>query len=126
MTTLYGPLNSGAAAGADGVATANTDSAIVLRGAVLGLYVRYNDSPPAGTTDITIATKGSRAPALTLLTIANAATDGWFWPRVQVHTTAGAAITATYDYAAIDDKINVNIAQANASDSIDVWLVMDD
>src|SRR3990167_7534703 len=114
MTPLYGPLNSGAAAGADGVATANTDSAIVLRGAVLGLYVRYNDSPPAGTTDITIATKGSRAPALTLLTIANAATDGWFWPRVQVHTTAGAAITATYDYAAIDDKINVNIAQANA------------
>lgn len=123
---IVGPFNSGVAAGGAGVATANTDSTTRITGYVVGVYVKYNDSPPAGTTDVTVKTKGTSpaAPSLTFLSIANAATDGWFWPRVQIHTTAGAAITDQYDWPAIDDLINVTIAQANNADNVDVWLMV--
>lgn len=124
---LYGPINSGAAVGGNGVATANADSTIPLSGRVCGVYVKYNDSPPAGTTDVVIKTKGTAAapPSTTFLSLTNAATDGWFYPQVQIHTTAGAAIAGEYTPILIHDIINVAIAQANAADNVDVWLLMD-
>lgn len=128
---LIGPINSGAAAGNDGSATSTGTTTAPVVGRVYGVYVKYNHSPPAGTTDVTIATDGTSpaAPALTLLTITDAATSGWFYPRVQVHTTAAAA--ATYDGtrpllepAPVHDLIDVTIAQANALDNVDVWLLV--
>lgn len=123
---IVGPFNSGVAAGGAGVATANVDSTIIIKGYLIGLYVRYNDAPPAGTTDVLIATKGTNAPAQTLFSLANAATDGWFQPRVPVHLAAtGAAITDGYDTPLIDDFVNFKILQANNGDSVDVWLQID-
>jgi hypothetical protein len=128
MTRLIGPLNSGAAAGGAGVATANATSSILVSGLLHAVYVKYNDAPPAGTTDVTIATAAStsNAPAQTLLSIANAATDGWFYPRGQIHTTAGAAIADQYGLLPVYDKVKVTIAQANAADNVDVWLLVCD
>ena len=125
---LYGPLNSGAAAGVAGSATANASSTVKLHGRVQGIYVKYNDSPPAGTTDVTIKTVGTSAapPSYNLLVLTDAATSGWFYPRVQVHTTAGAAIAAEYTPLLIADNVNVTIAQANAADNVDVWILLDD
>lgn len=125
---LYGPLNSGVAAGGVGVATSTASSTVVLKGRVQGIYVKYNDSPPAGTTDVTVKTVGASPspPAYNFLVLTNAATDGWFYPRVQVHDTAGSAIAAEYTPLLIHDLINVTIAQANNSDSIDVWILLDD
>ena len=121
---LYGPLNTGAAAGGAGVATANASSTSRVKGLVLAVYVRYNDSPPAGTTDITIATAGTTMPAATILVIANAATDGWFYPVVQNNLSAdGTAVAGQYTPLTIDDLIKVTIAQANNDDSIDVWVL---
>jgi hypothetical protein len=99
-------------------------------GRLLAAYVKYNHSPPAGTTDVTIATAGTNgAPANTLLTITDAATDGWFYPRHTVHDEAGAAITydgtrEVHEAPPIFDKVTVTIAQANAADNIDVWLLL--
>lgn len=130
---LIGPHNSGTAAGSAGSATANATTTVRISGFLQGVYVKYNDSPPAGTTDVTIATLGTSPapPAVTLLTLTNAATDGWFYPRVQVHSTAGAAATldgtrAMLVPAPIDDFLKVTIAQANASDSVDVWFLVSD
>ena len=132
MTKLFGPLNSGAAVGADGVATANADSTVVVSGRVVAMYVKYNHAPPAGTTDVVIKTKGTSPapPANTLLTLTNAATSGWFYPRQQVHDAAGAGLTydatrTVNEAVPVHDLINVSIAQANAADNVDVWLLVE-
>lgn len=123
---IAGPFSSGVAVGNNGVATKNTDTPVAIHGRVTGVYVRYNDSPPAGTTDIAITTKGTNAPAKTILAVADAATDKWFYPRVPVQVnTTGADIADTYDWLLIDDIVNVKIDQANAGDSIDVWLELE-
>ena len=124
---LYGPINSGVAAGGAGVATNNADSTHRLTGWVMGIYVLYNDSPPAGTTDVVVKTKGTspEPPTYNLLSLTDAATSGWFYPQAQIHTTAGVAVTGVYTPLLIDDYINVSIAQANNGDSVDVWLMME-
>jgi hypothetical protein len=129
---MYGPLNSGAAAGSAGSATANATGTARICGEVYGVYVKYNDSPPAATTDVTIATLGTSPfpPTVTILSLANAATDGWFYPRIALASTAGAAITydgtrPIYGCIPVDDYIKVTIAQANSADNVDVWLLVD-
>lgn len=128
---LVGPINSGAAVGSAGAATANTDSTVGITGRVVAVGVTYLDSPPAGSTDITVATKGVNGPAQTLLTISNAATNGWFYPRVATVSPQGAAMlyasggAAVGDCLAISDRVNVLIAGANAGDSVDVWLLVE-
>lgn len=130
-TFLSGPHGSGTAAGSAGSATANTTSSNVILGRVLAAHVVYNDSPPAGTTDVTIATAGTTGgpPANTILTLTNAATDGWFYPRHQVHDATGAGVTydgtnEVYEAPPIYDKVTITIAGANAGDSVTVWLLM--
>ena len=123
---LAGPFSSGIAAGSAGTATANLDSTNRLNGKVVGIYVLYNDSPPAGTTDVVIKTKGTSPapPTYNLLSLANAATDGWFYPQIQVHTVAGSLISAEYTSLLVHDLINVSIAGADAADSVTVWLLL--
>lgn len=126
---MAGPFNSGAAVGGNGVATANKDSAVPVQGEVLAAFVKYNDTPPAGTTVTTIKTKGTRLPSYNILVITNAATDGLFPVRVQAVDPAAAGLT--YDGTRkvcvptpIDDYLNIIIAGANAGDNVDVWLLM--
>ena len=129
---LIGPINSGAAAGSAGSATANSTTAEPICGELYGVYIRYNDSPPA-TTDVTIATEaaGAAPPAVTLLSLTDANTSGWFYPRIGVQTTAGAAMlfaaggTAVPGKIPFADKVKVTIAQADAADSVDCWLLVD-
>lgn len=122
---LFGPLNSGVAAGGAGVATNNTTSSTVLVGEVLGIYVSYKDAPPA-TTDVTVKALGTTpsAPTYNLLALVNKNTSGWFYPLIQVCDTTGTPIAATYDHLMLHDYINVSIAGANNADSVDVWLML--
>jgi hypothetical protein len=128
---MLGPLYSGAAVGNDGSATANQSTANVIEGRIVAVGIKYLDSPPAGTTDVTIATAGNNGPAQTILAISNAATNAWFYPRVATVSTAGAALlyaaggTAVSDLLAVNDNIKVTIAQANANDGAEVWLLME-
>jgi hypothetical protein len=120
-----GPLNSGIGAGGAGVATNNATGGESITGQLLGFYIRYNDSPPAGTTDVTIETTGGVMPGRTLLTISNAATDGFFPVRLGAVSTANAAITdSNVLVPLVRDKIKVTIAQANNGDSVDIWTVV--
>lgn len=128
---LMGPLSSGAAVGGAGVATANSSTLFEVEGCLIAVGIKYLDSPPAATTDVVIATVGDNGPGQTLLSITNAATDGWFYPRVETVSTSGAALlyaadgTAVTDRLVVADRINVKIDQANAGDSVNVWLLME-
>ena len=122
---LIGPINSGVAAGGAGVATATGESSQVIRWMLVGVQVKYNDAPPAGTTDITVKTKGTNAPVITLLAIANAATDGLFLPRYDSCKAAdGSALTTNDQFIPIEDVVQVVIAGADDADNIDVWLYL--
>jgi hypothetical protein len=57
--------------------------------------------------------------------VSNNATDGWYYPRTTVHDIAGAAVSSTYDYLPLFDYVQVVIAQANNSDNVDVWLLVE-
>ena len=120
-------INSGAAAGNDGSATANNTSSHVVVGEICSIGVTYGDSPP-GTTDVTIATAGNNGPALTLLTITNANSNGWFHLRHKTDDESGADITydganEVYEKVCVADNIKVTIAQANSPDTAEVVVV---
>jgi hypothetical protein len=127
MINYIGPINSGAAVGANGEATASTTSAQIVTGRVLGLYVKYNDSPPAGTTDVVIETAGVTHPAVTIVTLTNQATSKWVYPRVTPQGVTGVDLAAltVLEPAPIADKIKVTIDDANANDNVDVWLLVE-
>lgn len=126
MIRVAGPFNSGASVGGNGVATANATSKVEISGYVVGVYVKYNDAPPAGTTDVTIATLGTSpaAPSRTILTLTDTATDGWFYPQANVCSTAAANQAAIWTKIPIADYVKVTIDQANAADNVDVWLMI--
>ncbi len=134
MLHWLGPINSGAAVGATGTGDATSyGTSPRVHGKIHAVYVKYNESPPAGTTDVTIATLGTSpsVPAITILSLANAATDALKYPRVQVHGTDGVALTTDgtrilTDKIAVDDAIKVTIAQANDGDNADVWICLED
>jgi len=120
-------INTGAAVGGDGSATANNTSGHVITGQICSVGVTYGDSPP-GTTDVTIATAGNNGPALTILTLTNANTSGWFHPRHVIDDETGADITydgteEVYDKVCVADNIKVTIAQANSPDTAEVVVV---
>ena len=125
--SLVGPLSSGAAAGSNGSATNNTDSTRVLTGIVRALCVVYNDSPPAATTNVTVATQGTvPGVAETIYYKADSATDGWFYPKTLFNlNTDGSAISSLYEFIAISDYVNIKIDSANAADSVDVWILLE-
>ncbi|MGH9158203.1 MAG: hypothetical protein ACRD1K_20735 [Acidimicrobiales bacterium] len=113
------------------MATANVDTPNPIVGKVLAIFIKYNDTPPA-TTDVVIKTKGlsPAPPTTTILTRTNTGTDGLFYPRAQVHDSAGtgvnyAATFPIYEPVPVHDKLNISIAQANDNDSVDVWLLVD-
>lgn len=119
-------INTGVAAGGAGVATNNATGTERVTGKLLGFLVTYLDSPPAGTTDLTIQAVGGPLGTRTLLTLSNAATDGWFPVRQQVVSTAGADITGAADHIPLyQDQIKVTIAQANNGDSATVITVLE-
>jgi hypothetical protein len=123
---LVGPINSGAAVGGNGVATATGESTKKLTGVIYAVVVKYNDSPPGATTVATIKTKGTSpsAPTHNILVLTNTATDVMKFPRMDACTTAGVANSTNDLPVPIDDIAQVVIAGANAGDNVDVWLYL--
>tara|TARA_B100001123_G_C15337338_1_gene1033354 strand:- start:1968 stop:2369 length:402 start_codon:yes stop_codon:yes gene_type:complete len=120
-------VNSGDTSGGSGSSTSNKTSGHVVVGEICSIGVTYNGSPPAST-DVVIATAGNNGPALTLLTLTNANSDGWFHLRHKVDDESGADITydgsnEVYEKVCIADNIKVTISQANDDDSVDVVVV---
>jgi hypothetical protein len=106
-------------AGSAGTATGSAKTRPIT-GLLLAVYLDYVTQP--ATADVTIATAGSGYPAQTLLTLTNANTDGWFYPRLKVHDSAGVAATAATDVVALADAVVISVAQGDAG-SVAVTLV---
>lgn len=117
-------ISATGATGGAGVATASAVSTHPISGHICGVYLAYLDSPPAGTTDVTVA--GTTTPAVPILTVANAATDGWFYPMAQAKNQSGTDITGMGLPIAIEDYITVTIAQANNGDGVTATIIWDD
>ncbi len=95
--------------GSAGAAIGNTDSE-VLTGLLLDVFLDYNASAP-GTTDVTVSykTRGGN-----VLVVSNNATDGLYHPRAKPVDNANGAITNAHDRFALNGKLNVAVAQADA------------
>lgn len=131
MISYIGPIYSGAAVGNNGSATSSALTTGIVSGKVKSVYIQYLDNPPAGTTTATVATNNVAYPGQTVISVVNAATSGWFQPRIAVHSTAGAAVTydgtrPIYDTQPVHDVLKVTISGANAGDGINVWLMVED
>jgi hypothetical protein len=130
MISVVGPINSGAAVGNAGSATNHASTERVLSGRLLAAYVKYNDSPP-NTTDVVIKTLGTESgspPSVTMLTLTNKNTDGYFYPRVVPDDALGVDLTTLTVLEPIPfcGQVDVSIAGANAADSVDVWLFVEE
>ncbi len=120
FTTAAAVQSGGAGTGAGEITTPRID------GFVVGIYVQYVGSPPSGTTDVTIKTEGTAPapPTYNILVLTDAATDGWFFPQIQICNTAGSAISGEYTPIPVADTINIAMAGANTGDQAKVWLLM--
>ena len=80
---------------------------------LVAIYFDFHASAPS-TTDTIVSAPGNPA-ALTILTLTNVNTDGWYYPRVQDHDNAGAAVTGSYSEPPIHGgNLDITLAQADA------------
>lgn len=80
---------------------------------LLAVYFDFKALP--STTDTVLkAIGGPDAADVTALTLTNVNTDAWYYPKVQNHDNAGAAITGDYSHPVIPNNLLVDIAQGDA------------
>ena len=127
MTIDRVQFTTGVAAGEDGAATATGYSPPVA-GRVLAVHVAYHDSPPAGTTDLTLWDEADPAEEA-IVSLADGATDQKLYPRRHTETNDGADLTyygtrKVYEPYVVHGRLAAKIDQANAGDSatVTVWI----
>lgn len=108
-------------AGSAGSATGSGKTARAISGRLLAVYLDYTSQP--ATTDVTVATQ--EAPTLTALTVSNANTDAWFFPRQLMDGTTGVDLTGVYEALPIADHLVVSVAQGDPG-SVAATIVWDD
>ena len=96
-------------AGSAGTATGSGHRATPI-GELVAIHMNFTSAP--STTDTTITAPGNPA-ALTILTLTNVNSDGWYFPKVQDHDNVGAAITGSYSHPLLHNGVDISIAQAD-------------
>lgn len=124
MTTRRTQITASPASGGAGAATATARSSAPINGFIVGIHLAYLDSPPA-TTDVTIA-EATNSPAKPVLTVTNAASDGWFYPNVIPVSVTNAAITNAHAPVYVADYVSLVIAQANDGDGVTATIYWED
>jgi len=115
-------ISATGATGGSGTATATARSSHIVNGVVMAVYLAYLDSPPAGTTDVVID-EAHNNPPVTVLSVSNAATTGWFQPLAQAEDTAGASFSGQGMMVPVNDYLDVTISQANDGDGVTATIV---
>ena len=88
-----------------------------IQGEILAISIEYLDSPPA-TTDVVIS--DARDPSgAAILTLANANTDGKWFPRAFLCDDLGVATTTVVEHP-IESILSVVVTGANTGDGINV------
>lgn len=105
-------------AGSAGSAT-GTASTQILNGKLLAVHVDYVSQP--ATTDVTIT---ANSPSMSVLTLTNANTDVWKYPRQLLDGVTGSALTGVYEPLPIFGAVSVSVAQGDPG-SVVVTLVLE-
>lgn len=92
-----------------------------ISGLVLAVNLTYSGQP--GTTDVTVATQD--APTVTVLTVTDANTNKWFYPRQLMGGTTGADLTGVYEPIPVADHLVISVA-GGAAGSVAATIVWDD
>lgn len=121
MPTFRKTITVSGATGGAGAATATAQSD-EINGIITALYLEYTGSPPAGTTDVVLV-EANNDPPMAILTVTNAATDGWFAPVHAAVDVADAAATGQGMFVAVADYIDATITGANDADGVIVTIV---
>ena len=120
-------FSTGAATGGAGTATA-TGNSTEVKGKILAVHIDYQDSPPAGTTDITLSDEADPASE-SIISLTDQATDIKIYPRRLLETNDGTDLTydgtrKVYGHYLVHGRLEGTIAQANNNDSaiFTVWI----
>jgi len=97
------------ATGAAGAATGSGSTDGMVHGRVFAVYVDYT----AGITETTDLTLTQASPSMTVLVLADNATDGWYYPTVQVHSTSGST-RAWYQSVLVADQIDIEVGESTS------------
>ena len=109
------------ASGSAGAAVGTVTSSRPLVGYVQAIHLNYGGTPT--TTDVTIATEHS--PTMTLLSVSNNVTDGWYYPRTALQNTAGGVVDYMPAPMPICDYVQATVAQADDDDTLDVTVLFE-
>lgn len=118
-------LQTPPAVGATGTgdAGATVESPAIIEGVIKSIGIKYLLTPPAGSSDVVIATAGvGDQPVQTILTLTNAATDRTVYPRQDMHDDVGAVEEADDTEFRISDKIVVTTDDMNDDDYVVVTI----
>jgi hypothetical protein len=118
-------FDTGAAAGSAGSAT-STAYSTHISGEILAVYVKYQGSPPAGTTDFTLSDETDPSSE-NIISITDAATDIKIYPRRVLELNDGTDITydgtnEVYGKYIVHGRLEAKIDDANAADYCDVYV----
>ena len=104
--------------------TSETIETPVLQGHICAVGFALHSN----TADFAITTKGATGtPAQTIFDKTSVSGDAWYYPKPQIHTTAGAAINAQYAQEGVPvfDAIQILVENANDGDEFDVTFLLD-
>jgi hypothetical protein len=103
--------------------TATATSTRPIMGELYAVGVEYASGTNA-TTDLTLKVVGNDGmPDLPLLTVADNATSGWYYPRGAAVNTSNSAITNSFVCLPLHGKIQANVAQSTDTKVITVTLL---
>ena len=96
-------------------------------GRIVAIYLDYLITPNANA-DVTIET--INAPTKTLLTVSNNNTSAWYYPREIMQGNTAATVTydgtnEIYEAHPVDDYIKATVAQGDADQTLDVWILLE-
>lgn len=106
----------------------DTDAVLVtglIRGVILdvGLKFTFDGGSSMG---IEIITSGAFLPAVPILSITSADTDGWFSPRAPIHDPSDGSVIANLTNGGISvyDTVTIGVSNAGAGDMLEVWFML--
>lgn len=108
-----------AVASSDGSGDGSVTDAVYRSGKLLAIGLDFASGTDAGC-DTVVSVDSPAGPALTLLTVSNSKTDGWFYVRGGAVLPANTAITDSHVPIPFFGKLKVVVAQAGASVTLPV------
>lgn len=98
----------------DGSGNGTATAANQRQGWIEAIDVDYASSADAGT-DVTISCVDGPGRDITILTLSNNKTDGWYYPRAVAHSPAGAAQSSYEVKIPFKGFLRLSIAQGGAT-----------